>query len=610
MGFLSYWPLAFLIIIPGIIILYILKQEAREYKISSTMLWKETFKNLQAKKPFEKLKKNILLLLQIIAVLLLIIALMGPWIKSKDNNLQAVIVIDNSARMGSIYDGDATRLSVAKDMACDYVDSLADNTTINIVVGNRQSALILTGSKDKIEAKNKIKSIKQTNLPGEMSVTLGLVESCVDTAKEKDIVFYTDTAFDMGTVQGSVASLYNEIDNISLGEMGYSLKDDKMEILIPVINNTNEDKTCDINLYGVDKSGKETLIDISTVDISSKETASCIFSVNKDEAGKYKGVHGQINESDGLLGDNDSYLVLEDAKEQTILLYTKSNLFLEKAFSLLPNVKVYKSNEENIFDNKEKYDLYVFDGDVPKELPDSGNFMFIDCDYEEYFTTADTIKNTTLEVANTKMTGYIKGTKVGVSKSKIYNLPSWGDSYIKADGESAGFYGIYDGHKIVTLGFDLHNTDFGLKAEFPVLMSDLSEYLLEGNLVEESNYILGDSVVVHGSSKGEDVYIKDAAGKKHDFDVEKSAGNYIMLEDMGICKVTQKVENEEKVQYFVGNFPYETESNVDKADNMFSDDSGTVELTGKTAALEIKNYIILILLLVIISEWIVYVRMK
>ena len=332
--------------------------------------------------------------------------------------------------------------------------------------------------------------------------------------------------------------------------------------------------------------------------------------MNKDEAGKYKGVHGQINESDGLLGDNDSYLVLEDAKEQTILLYTKSNLFLEKAFSLLPNVKVYKSNEENIFDNKEKYDLYVFDGDVPKELPDSGNFMFIDCDYEEYFTTADTIKNTTLEVANTKMTGYIKGTKVGVSKSKIYNLPSWGDSYIKADGESAGFYGIYDGHKIVTLGFDLHNTDFGLKAEFPVLMSDLSEYLLEGNLVEESNYILGDSVVVHGSSKGEDVYIKDAAGKKHDFDVEKSAGNYIMLEDMGICKVTQKVENEEKVQYFAGNFPYETESNVDKADNMFSDDSGTVELTGKTAALEIKNYIILILLLVIISEWIVYVRMK
>ena len=72
------WPLAFLILIPVIILLYLLKQKVQDEPFSSTLLWQEIYKNLEAKTPFEKLKQNILMYLQILLMLLLMFALMAP----------------------------------------------------------------------------------------------------------------------------------------------------------------------------------------------------------------------------------------------------------------------------------------------------------------------------------------------------------------------------------------------------------------------------------------------------------------------------------------------------------------------------------------------------
>ncbi|MGX8715656.1 MAG: BatA domain-containing protein, partial [Lachnospiraceae bacterium] len=114
MGVVSLWPLALLVLVPLIILLYILKQEAKEESFSSVMLWQEVFRNLQARTPWERLRRQLLLFLQILTILLLVLALMGPWIRKAGAGEDAVIlVIDNSASMASLYDGDRTRLDAA-----------------------------------------------------------------------------------------------------------------------------------------------------------------------------------------------------------------------------------------------------------------------------------------------------------------------------------------------------------------------------------------------------------------------------------------------------------------------------------------------------------------
>ena len=60
MGFTNLWPLFLLLTIPPVIMLYILKRKYKEEVISSSLLWKEVYKNTRANTPWEKFKKNIM----------------------------------------------------------------------------------------------------------------------------------------------------------------------------------------------------------------------------------------------------------------------------------------------------------------------------------------------------------------------------------------------------------------------------------------------------------------------------------------------------------------------------------------------------------------------
>ena len=74
MIFESLWPLAFVLAVPIIIVLYLLVPKGKEYKISSNLLWKKLYQNQQSKTFLEKFIHNLLMYLQINAIQLSIIS--------------------------------------------------------------------------------------------------------------------------------------------------------------------------------------------------------------------------------------------------------------------------------------------------------------------------------------------------------------------------------------------------------------------------------------------------------------------------------------------------------------------------------------------------------
>ena len=136
MIFESLWPLAFVLAVPIIIVLYLLVPKGKEYKISSNLLWKKLYQNQQSKTFLEKFIHNLLMYLQIVIILLLVLALMSPYIrKGGTGSGNVVYVLDTSGSMQHENADGETRLAQAvAEIKSDIASS--DNGKFSIITND------------------------------------------------------------------------------------------------------------------------------------------------------------------------------------------------------------------------------------------------------------------------------------------------------------------------------------------------------------------------------------------------------------------------------------------------------------------------------------------
>ncbi len=87
MGISQIMGLTALLGIPFIIVLYMLKPKHQNREVASTYLWQQVFDEIESASTLHRLRKSILLLLEILAILLITAILAGVffekrWIKS------------------------------------------------------------------------------------------------------------------------------------------------------------------------------------------------------------------------------------------------------------------------------------------------------------------------------------------------------------------------------------------------------------------------------------------------------------------------------------------------------------------------------------------------
>src|SRR5215469_7901170 len=86
----------------GIIALYFLKLRRRPVRVPSTLLWRRSLEDLHVNSLFQRLRRNLLLFLQLLAVGLVMLALAGPQMKGTAGAGQRfVLMIDCSASMSA-----------------------------------------------------------------------------------------------------------------------------------------------------------------------------------------------------------------------------------------------------------------------------------------------------------------------------------------------------------------------------------------------------------------------------------------------------------------------------------------------------------------------------
>lgn len=588
MGIGSLWPLALLITIPLVILLYILKRKYREVQVSSSLLWKEAYKNTQANTPWEKLKVNIMMILQILVILLLIFALMSPFLKFGGKTYKnLIVVIDTTASMSTLYDKDKTRLEAGKQIAGDYIKSIKENTNKYILAFNGGS---------NIETKNTIDEIVQTYGSGDISSTLSYVRSLGEGLEEYEVLVVSDKKVDLGDIKGKVVSLANSGENAAITNLSHKYSENKMKVIATVKNTGNTNYTGDFSLYN----GEE-LVKVESLELP-KGTSKTLNYELENFNGEY--LKGELSNKDLIAGDNTYYDVIRNNKGKKVLLVTEKNVFLEKSFNNIENVELYKTNDVNNI-TEDSYDLYVFDGVIPKVMPKKGSILFINPTSNEFFKVENKDELGQATGVEKELSNYTKDINFTLSNYKNIEVPYFGKAFLKVDENTIGFIGELNGRSIGALGFDVHNTDFALKKEFPILIYELGEKLIKSGVLYKNNYKAGEEIFIKGTPNGKNLKVK--APDKNYIGVAQGS-RYNSVSELGIYKVEEESnENEKTEEMFSINFPTDTESNLSE-DNIGEQNNLKSEIKILKKGLSLVPLLLLLGLIGLLTEWVLYLK--
>ena len=166
MNFLEPSAFWFALALPAVVVFYLLKRKRVVKLISSTLLWQKFLAENQANAPFQKLRKNWLLLLQLLMLLLVILALARPYFSgdARQSRLR-VLVLDASASMQAT-DVKPNRFEAARAEALKYVDGLRENDQMIVLQAGALTQVKQSATSEKAALRRPIRSPASTRRSG------------------------------------------------------------------------------------------------------------------------------------------------------------------------------------------------------------------------------------------------------------------------------------------------------------------------------------------------------------------------------------------------------------------------------------------------------------
>src|SRR5438552_15608559 len=127
-------PLALLgfVFVPAVVAMYLLRLRRTEAIVPSTLLWRRFAADVEANAPWQKLRRSLLFLLQLLLVLILVLVAARPFVERPAGLARdLVVIVDTSASMAAT-DVQPDRLAAAKQAATDAPKDLPSRGKVRV----------------------------------------------------------------------------------------------------------------------------------------------------------------------------------------------------------------------------------------------------------------------------------------------------------------------------------------------------------------------------------------------------------------------------------------------------------------------------------------------
>ncbi len=491
-----------------IIALYILKMRRPPRVVSSTFLWEQALADTQANAPWQRLKPNLLLLLQLLAVAALVLALARPFTLQAAAAPGDVVVLLDGGPLMEATDVAPSRFAVAKARIGALIDSLVPGGRMSIVrVGATPRVLIAQATDHDALHRALDAASPSAEVPAfgpALTVAAALAHGGVQSTS---FVFLAagEAALPLGhggPGATRVTTIGGTLSDLAVAAFAVSRENDGSETTLTRVVN-----------IGLRPVMADARLDIATGDpahlvwrngaaldpLNLKRGASITLTRTRlpatTVAVRIQLVNAAGGAPDDLALDDRAWAVAPVVQTRRVVLVTPGDAFLALALGAIPGVQVDQQTPQT-YDPKGARcaAAVVFDAYLPAVLPSSMVGVLAIAPPAGASSVLGVTVAAAAPAAGLTSAGdpdhLLQNTAVeGVAVDKTFGLsvPFWANDIVDATTASMGtgvstgrpvmIDGVDGGRREVVLGLSLFDGDWVLKPGFPLLMRNVLDFL-------------------------------------------------------------------------------------------------------------------------------------
>ena len=589
-----------LLAVPAILLLYFLKVRRPEVRVATLMFWRPYVADRQANAPWQRLRRSLLLLLQLLAALLLALGLMRPGLTGAAGVASTtVVMIDGSPSMQAT-DVAPSRFRAAVDRARSLADQLKPGQEMALIVLGDHAQLLAAPSGDSATLHAALDRARPSGGAGDFGEGISLANSILSGRPGGSVILIGDGHSRVPTSPPRVVGGFTYLpvgatgENVAIEAISRSASG---SVFLRLANYGRSPRELKVELRADGR-----LVDVLKARLEGNSTADQTWDRLPDRT---QVLEARLVPGDALPLDDAAWLVIADPPKHSVLLVTAENGFLQRALALRPGVEVTTVKPADY--KPGRYDLYVFDSFLPPgKLPEPALIVNpppgqgpvpVGAPLDPGAVLPGNARDPLLRDVSLKDV-HIQ------SAAALKQVPAGWRSVVGAAADPLLLVRDEEPRAAV-LTFDLHHSDLPLRAAFPILTQNLLSFLLPGGF---ENQVFAPGQAVTLAPEPDVRAIEVTAPDGHKARLTPPAGPFTDTLQTGVYTVRQEPAKGVRLSRFVVQLQDPSMSRIAPGAAPLTQEGDRPRGLLPRGTLELWPWFVGLALLLLGAEWVVYLR--